>query len=345
MTHVRNAPGHTMDSKGPDESCTSSSPLTSKGSFLVLWVWFAMAAANWLTLVYCFGHPDNTSAPHWHWFYRLYRRSTSQRLTLFWLILFEFVHGLAIASHTMAVCSDPGTLDGYGCPKRLPETLLERAKVTKSKDMELAVGSRCEKCLGRWKPPRAHHCNRCDKCIFRMDHHCLWIGNCIGQANQKYFILFLTYTIIGTFLNALYFPALWVSCWWSGNCQRRSFWVGTVLVAICVYLGLLARSYLSEMVEALKSNSTLVESYQGTHGRQQKFADSLREVFGANTTWWFLPVRPDIKIDFEEMVWRDELDEKRESATLGSSAPSTRRATSPTRQHRAIAQCKDCVTG
>lgn len=26
-----------------------------------------------------------------------------------------------------------------------------------------------------------------------MDHHCVWIRNCIGQANQKYFVLFLVY--------------------------------------------------------------------------------------------------------------------------------------------------------
>lgn len=54
----------------------------------------------------------------------------------------------------------------------------------------------CKKCKDNWKPPRAHHCIHCNKCVFRMDHHCSWINNCVASHNQKYFILFLFYTLL-----------------------------------------------------------------------------------------------------------------------------------------------------
>jgi hypothetical protein len=47
------------------------------------------------------------------------------------------------------------------------------------------------------KPLRAHHCTICGYCVFKMDHHCPWINNCVGQNNHRYFILFLTHTLIG----------------------------------------------------------------------------------------------------------------------------------------------------
>eukprot|EP01071_Lankesteria_metandrocarpae_P006492 Lankesteria_metandrocarpae@DN4374_c0_g1_i1.p1 len=54
---------------------------------------------------------------------------------------------------------------------------------------------RCAKCNGP-KPPRAHHCYVCNRCVIKMDHHCPWVNNCVGIANQKLFLLFLLYVCI-----------------------------------------------------------------------------------------------------------------------------------------------------
>ena len=40
-------------------------------------------------------------------------------------------------------------------------------------------------------PIRGKHCKICKTCISTFDHHCVWLGNCIGENNKKYFVLFL----------------------------------------------------------------------------------------------------------------------------------------------------------
>ncbi|CAJ0759892.1 17820_t:CDS:2, partial [Entrophospora sp. SA101] len=56
----------------------------------------------------------------------------------------------------------------------------------------------CKKCHLP-KPERAHHCSVCKKCVLRFDHHCPWIANCVGFFNHRYFLLFMTYLVIGCF--------------------------------------------------------------------------------------------------------------------------------------------------
>ncbi|KAF8636073.1 hypothetical protein AX17_003780 [Amanita inopinata Kibby_2008] len=40
------------------------------------------------------------------------------------------------------------------------------------------------------KPHRAHHCRNCGTCVLKYDHHCPWIGQCVGARNHKFFLNF-----------------------------------------------------------------------------------------------------------------------------------------------------------
>ena len=58
----------------------------------------------------------------------------------------------------------------------------------------------CPYCLVKQKF-RSLHCLVCQKCVDEFDHHCFWVGNCIGKNNYTLFFVFLVYILLNTLFN------------------------------------------------------------------------------------------------------------------------------------------------
>ena len=49
----------------------------------------------------------------------------------------------------------------------------------------------CEFCRISVLPYRAKHCKECNRCVRKYDHHCFWIGGCVGELNHRSFYGFI----------------------------------------------------------------------------------------------------------------------------------------------------------
>jgi palmitoyltransferase len=53
-----------------------------------------------------------------------------------------------------------------------------------------ARGRVCGHC-DAWQGLRTKHCHDCGRCVRKFDHHCFWVGTCVGEKNHARFVTYL----------------------------------------------------------------------------------------------------------------------------------------------------------
>ncbi|CAB4065372.1 ZDHHC [Lepeophtheirus salmonis] len=60
----------------------------------------------------------------------------------------------------------------------------------------------CESC-DMHVPISSRHCSHCRKCIRLKDHHCYFLGACVGSHNKRFFLAFVLYAALGSLFATL----------------------------------------------------------------------------------------------------------------------------------------------
>eukprot|EP00929_Paragymnodinium_shiwhaense_P108128 TRINITY_DN74445_c0_g1_i1.p1 TRINITY_DN74445_c0_g1~~TRINITY_DN74445_c0_g1_i1.p1 ORF type:complete len:280 (-),score=51.42 TRINITY_DN74445_c0_g1_i1:489-1328(-) len=222
--------------------------------------------------------------------------------------LYQLFFFLSLWSHLACMLSDPGSIPletAVGKEEKLPEGY-----------------KRCSKCRVP-KPPRAHHCSICRRCILRMDHHCPWMNNCIGARNQKFFVLFLLYVHLQSWLAVacLGTRMLDMSALPTPQERAKQFMakravigpvtttippetaegsdkdlsegqiVGCIIVFfIAIIFGLFTLIMLCDQVSNITSNLSGIDALQGHAAVSRPWRESVQEVMGRGPSIrWLLP--------------------------------------------------------
>lgn len=212
---------------------------------------------------------------------------------IFWLLI-----SLYKASKT-----DPGTIPRVAeweiIAEDSSESSAEKATLEKRKDGSLRT---CNHCQLR-KPDRCHHCKQCDRCNLKMDHHCNWIANCVGNNNYKYFFLVVFYSALSL---ALFIGSFWeaivVTLCDDENSEIKSLFMVTSY-SLMVLLSIAVIGFFFFHVWLISKNFTTIEFCEKKRGKVPNFEKSpygvsvlgnFKEALGNRPYLWMFP------FDFEK---------------------------------------------
>ncbi|RZB77463.1 palmitoyltransferase ZDHHC3, partial [Asbolus verrucosus] len=203
------------------------------------------------------------------------------------IIIFQFCAFLAFSSHLKTMFTDPGAVPKGNATKEMIKQMGYR---------EGQVIFKCPKCCSI-KPDRAHHCSVCQRCIRKMDHHCPWVNNCVGENNQKYFVLFTFYIAVLS-LHSLFLAInqflMCIKHEWK-DCTTYSPPATVVLLLFLIFEALLFAIFTAVMlgtqVQAIWNDETGIEQLKKEQARWVKKSrwKSIQAVFGRFSILWLSP--------------------------------------------------------
>ncbi|KAK4267778.1 hypothetical protein QN277_024514 [Acacia crassicarpa] len=215
------------------------------------------------------------------------------------LILFHCLLVMLLWSYFAAVLTDPGCVP----PNWRPAVDEERGEADPLNGSEFSnVQSDpsnqqvrvCRKC-NQLKPPRCHHCSVCGRCVLKMDHHCVWVVNCVGALNYKHFLLFLFYTFLETTVVTVSLLPNFVSFFSDAEIPGTPSTLATTFLAFVLNLAfaLSVFGFLVMHISLVAANTTTIEAYEKKTtpkwrydlGRRKNF----EQVFGMDKQYWLIP--------------------------------------------------------
>ncbi|KAF4360422.1 hypothetical protein CsatB_004067 [Cannabis sativa] len=221
------------------------------------------------------------------------------------LLLFHALLVMLLWSYFAVVITDPGGVppdwkpvmdEERGEADSLVEAQYDASALASNQlsDINNQTVRFCRKC-NQFKPPRCHHCSVCGRCILKMDHHCLWVVNCVGALNYKYFLLFLFYTFLETTIVSLsllpYFIAFFTDGEIGGTAGTLAATFITFILNFAFSLSVLG--FFIMHLSLVAGNTTTIEAYEKRRtskwhydlGRRNNF----EQVFGTDKRYWFIP--------------------------------------------------------